>query len=94
LNLNKSILISERTFVADSTKPCRSSSINCLLEDIIAYQPVFSALLFAVSVYILLPATEVTEDLAWSGFSLPMFPELKDEQIVYIEEKMREFFKS
>jgi len=36
----------------------------------------------------------VTEDLAQSGFSLPMFPELKDEQIGYIAEKMHEFFKN
>ena len=36
----------------------------------------------------------VTEDLAQTGFSLPMFPELKDEQIGYIAEKMHEFFKS
>jgi len=36
----------------------------------------------------------VTEDLAQSGFSLPMFPELKDDQIGYIAEKMREFFNS
>jgi len=36
----------------------------------------------------------VTEDLAQSGFSLPMFPELKDEQIGYIAEKMHEFFKT
>ena len=36
----------------------------------------------------------VTEDLAQTGISLPMFPELKDEQIVYIAEKISEFFKS
>jgi len=36
----------------------------------------------------------VTEDLTQSGFSLPMFPELKDEQIFYIAEKMNEFFKA
>ena len=36
----------------------------------------------------------VTEDLAQSGFSLPMFPELKDDQIGYIAKKMREFFNS
>ena len=36
----------------------------------------------------------VTEDLAQSGFSLPMFPELKNDQISYIAEKIHEFFKS
>ena len=36
----------------------------------------------------------VTEDLAYSGLSLPMFPELNDEQISYMAEKMHEFFKS
>jgi dTDP-4-amino-4,6-dideoxygalactose transaminase len=36
----------------------------------------------------------VTEDLAQTGISLPMFPELKNEQVGYIAEKMREFFKS
>ncbi len=34
----------------------------------------------------------VTEDLAETGISLPMFPELKDEQISFIAEKMSEFF--
>jgi len=34
----------------------------------------------------------VTEDLAQTGFSLPMFPELKDEQIEYIASKIKEFF--
>ncbi len=34
----------------------------------------------------------VTEDLAQSGLSLPMFPELKDEQIEYIALKIKEFF--
>lgn len=36
----------------------------------------------------------VTEDLAQTGLSLPMFPELKDEQIGYIAEKLKEFFNS
>ena len=35
----------------------------------------------------------VTEDLAQSGFSLPMFPELKDEQIEYVALKIKEFFR-
>jgi len=35
----------------------------------------------------------VTEDLAQSGFSLPMFPELKNEQIEYVTLKIKEFFR-
>jgi dTDP-4-amino-4,6-dideoxygalactose transaminase len=35
----------------------------------------------------------VTEALADNGLSLPMFPELTDEQIGYISEKIHEFFK-
>lgn len=35
----------------------------------------------------------VTEDLAQSGFSLPMFPELKNEQIEYVALKIKEFFR-
>jgi dTDP-4-amino-4,6-dideoxygalactose transaminase len=35
----------------------------------------------------------VTEDLARTGLSLPMFPELKDEQIEYVVSKIKEFFK-
>ena len=35
----------------------------------------------------------VTEDLAQTGISLPMFPELKDEQIEYVALKIKEFFK-
>jgi dTDP-4-amino-4,6-dideoxygalactose transaminase len=35
----------------------------------------------------------VTEDLAWSGLSLPMFPELTVEQIEYISSKIKEFFR-
>lgn len=35
----------------------------------------------------------VTEALAEQGLSLPMFPELTNEQIEYISEKMHEFFK-
>lgn len=34
----------------------------------------------------------VTEDLARSGLSLPMFPELTDEQIEYVSSKIKEFF--
>jgi dTDP-4-amino-4,6-dideoxygalactose transaminase len=34
----------------------------------------------------------VTEDLAQTGLSLPMFPELKDEQIEYVASKIKEFF--
>ena len=34
-----------------------------------------------------------TEELAESGLSIPMFPELKDEQISYIADKIKEFFK-
>jgi dTDP-4-amino-4,6-dideoxygalactose transaminase len=34
----------------------------------------------------------VTEDLARTGLSLPMFPELKDEQIEYVVSKIKEFF--
>ena len=34
----------------------------------------------------------VTEDLAQSGFSLPMFPELNDDQIEYISLKIKEYF--
>ncbi len=34
----------------------------------------------------------VSENLAESGLSLPMFPELKREQIEYIAEKIREFY--
>lgn len=34
----------------------------------------------------------VTEDLAQTGISLPMYPELKDEQIEYVALKIREFF--
>ncbi len=33
-----------------------------------------------------------TEDLAQTGISLPMFPELKDEQIEYVASKIKEFF--
>ncbi|MBK8943741.1 MAG: DegT/DnrJ/EryC1/StrS family aminotransferase [Ignavibacteriae bacterium] len=35
----------------------------------------------------------VTEQLAEQGLSLPMFPELTDEQINYVSEKIHEFFK-
>jgi dTDP-4-amino-4,6-dideoxygalactose transaminase len=35
----------------------------------------------------------VTEDLAQSGISLPMFPELKDEQLEYVALKIKEFFR-
>jgi dTDP-4-amino-4,6-dideoxygalactose transaminase len=35
----------------------------------------------------------VTEDLAQSSLSLPMFPELKDEQVEYVALKIREFFR-
>ena len=35
----------------------------------------------------------VTEDLAETGLSLPMFPELSDEQINYVVGKIKEFFK-
>jgi dTDP-4-amino-4,6-dideoxygalactose transaminase len=35
----------------------------------------------------------VTEDLAQTGLSLPMFPELKDEQIEYVASKIQEFFR-
>jgi dTDP-4-amino-4,6-dideoxygalactose transaminase len=35
----------------------------------------------------------VTEKLAESGLSLPMYPELKDEQIEYIGENIKEFFR-
>ena len=35
----------------------------------------------------------VTEDLAETGLSLPMFPELNDEQISYVAGKVKEFFK-
>jgi dTDP-4-amino-4,6-dideoxygalactose transaminase len=35
----------------------------------------------------------VAEDLAQTGISLPMFPELKDEQIEYVALKIKEFFK-
>jgi dTDP-4-amino-4,6-dideoxygalactose transaminase len=35
----------------------------------------------------------VSEDLAQSGLSLPMFAELKDEQIEYVAAKIKEFFK-
>lgn len=35
----------------------------------------------------------VTEDLARSGLSLPMFPELTVEQIEYISSKIKEFFR-
>jgi dTDP-4-amino-4,6-dideoxygalactose transaminase len=35
----------------------------------------------------------VTEDLARTGLSLPMFPELKDEQIEYVVSKIKEFLK-
>ncbi len=34
----------------------------------------------------------VTEDLAQTGLSLPMFAELKDEQIEYVASKIKEFF--
>jgi dTDP-4-amino-4,6-dideoxygalactose transaminase len=34
----------------------------------------------------------VTEKLAESGLSLPMYPELADEQIEYVSEKIIEFF--
>lgn len=34
----------------------------------------------------------VTEDLAQTGISLPMYPELKDEQIEYVALKIKEFF--
>lgn len=34
----------------------------------------------------------VTEKLADSGLSLPMFPELKDDQIGYVSEKIKHFF--
>jgi dTDP-4-amino-4,6-dideoxygalactose transaminase len=35
----------------------------------------------------------VTEELAETGLSLPMFPELNDEQIDYVAGKIKEFFK-
>ena len=35
----------------------------------------------------------VTEELAETGLSLPMFPELNDEQIGYVADKIKEFFK-
>ena len=35
----------------------------------------------------------VTEDLARTGLSLPMFPELEDEQIDYVASKIQEFFR-
>ena len=35
----------------------------------------------------------VTEELAETGLSLPMFPELNDEQIGYVTDKIKEFFK-
>ncbi|QQS34906.1 MAG: DegT/DnrJ/EryC1/StrS family aminotransferase [Ignavibacteriales bacterium] len=35
----------------------------------------------------------VTEELAETGISLPMFPELTDEQIGYVCDKIKEFFK-
>ena len=35
----------------------------------------------------------VTEELAEGGLSLPMFAELTDEQIEYISDKIKEFFK-
>ena len=35
----------------------------------------------------------VAEQLAEQGLSLPMYPELTDEQIVYVCEKIKEFFK-
>jgi dTDP-4-amino-4,6-dideoxygalactose transaminase len=34
----------------------------------------------------------VTEELAQTGISLPMFPELRDEQIEYVALKIKEFF--
>lgn len=34
----------------------------------------------------------VTEELAEQGLSLPMFPELSDEQIQYVSDKIHEFF--
>ncbi len=34
----------------------------------------------------------ITEDLARTGLSLPMFPELTEEQIEYVATKIREFF--
>ncbi len=34
----------------------------------------------------------VTEQLATTGLSLPMFPELSDDQIQYVSEKLKEFF--
>ena len=34
----------------------------------------------------------VAEDLAEQGLSLPMFPEMKDEQIEYVCEKIKEYF--
>jgi UDP-2-acetamido-2-deoxy-ribo-hexuluronate aminotransferase len=36
----------------------------------------------------------VSEMLAETGLSLPIFPEMTNEQIVYVCEKIREFFKS
>jgi dTDP-4-amino-4,6-dideoxygalactose transaminase len=35
----------------------------------------------------------VAEQLAESGLSLPIYPELTDEQIEYVAEKIREFFR-
>ncbi len=35
----------------------------------------------------------VTEELAETGISLPMYPELNDEQITYVCDKIKEFFK-
>ncbi len=34
----------------------------------------------------------VTEKLAFTGLSLPMYPELSDEQIGYVSQKIKEFF--
>jgi dTDP-4-amino-4,6-dideoxygalactose transaminase len=34
----------------------------------------------------------VTEQLATTGLSLPMFPELSDDKIQYVSEKLKEFF--
>lgn len=36
----------------------------------------------------------VTEELAESGLSLPMYPELSDNQIEYVAEKIKSFFKA
>ena len=36
----------------------------------------------------------VSEELASQGLSLPMYPEMTDEQIDYISQKLHDFFKA